>query len=188
MKSHTNHLAAALKGHIHILFMLLHKPYQYLPPLRFINLYFFLIVLDNILNGCDNFKLLLISGDIELNPGPGDDTFSKVEISICHINIRSIKAKFNGVNLKLDLIRNEIAKLYDIITISETWLTDSDNLNNFEIAGFQSPVVLNRTGHAGGVLCWVKNGIAAKRRTDIEVNNLEALWLEIRCINEKFLQ
>ena len=80
-----------------------------------------------------------------------------------------------------------MSKSFNIITLSETWLTDNDNLNNFEIQGFQPPFVLNRSSHAGGVLCWVKNGIAAKRRYDIEVINLEALWLEVRCNNQKFL-
>ena len=131
--------------------------------------------------------LILISWDIELNPGPQNDLSPMMDLSICHINVRSIKATYNGERLKLDLIRNEISKSFNIITLSETWLTNNDNLNNFEIQGFQPPFVLNRSSHAGGVPCWVKNGIAAKRRYDIEVINLEALWLEVRCNNQKFL-
>ena len=113
--------------------------------------------------------LVLISWDIELNPGLQSDLSPMMDVSICHINARSIKATYNGERLKLDLIRNEISKSFNIITLSETWLTNNDNLNNFEIQGFQPPFVLNRSSHAGGFLCWVKNGIAAKRRYDIEV-------------------
>ena len=142
-----------------------------------------IILLKNKSNRFYQFKILLVSGDIELNPGPQEDKTSMAEISICHINVRSIKAKYNGIDLKIDLIRNEVSHIFDIITISETWLTDNDDLQDFLIESFQPPFVLNRAGLAGGVLCWVKNCIAAKRRTDMEVTNLEALWLEIRCHN-----
>ena len=46
---------------------------------------------------------------------------------------------------------------------------------------------MNRPTHSGGVLCWVRNDIVAKRRKDLELNELEALWLEIRYKNKKFL-
>ena len=87
----------------------------------------------------------------------------------------------------MELIRHELSKKFNIITISETWLSDTDNLNDFLIDGFQQPFVLNRPTRAGGVLCWVRNNIAAKRRSDLENNQTEALWLEIRSSNNKFL-
>ena len=44
----------------------------------------------------------------------------------------------------------------------------------------------NRPNTAGGVLCWVSNSLFAKRKTDFEIPELEALWLEIRSNNNKF--
>lgn len=134
-------------------------------------------------------KLLIsICGDIETNPGPIDGiNNNNTNISICHINIRSIKAKFENLVTKIDLISSEICPYYDIITISETWLNGSDNLDDFKLLGFQEPHVLNRNGLGGGVMCWVANHIGAIRRTDLEINNFESLWVEIRSDNNKFL-
>ena len=127
---------------------------------------------------------LLTAWDIELNPGPDVGTmrsnFTLSEISICHLNVRSLKTKINDANVKLELIRHDLASAFNIITVSETWLSDTDNIQDFLIDGFHTPFILNRPTHAGGVLCWVRNDIVAKRRMDLELKELEALWLEIR--------
>ena len=85
--------------------------------------------------------LLIISGNVHLNPGPfATVSNSTRSLSICHINIQSLRYDTKTLfNLKLELIRNEIAEFYDIITISEYWLNDSDDLKLFEIDGFQPP-------------------------------------------------
>ena len=38
----------------------------------------------------------------------------------------------------------------------------------------------------GGVLAWVANSIICKRRKDLETDELEAMWLELRPMNQKF--
>ena len=53
----------------------------------------------------------------------------------------------------MDLIRHDLSKSFNVITVSKTWLSDSDNLNDYLINGFQAPFVLNRPSRAGGVLC-----------------------------------
>ena len=40
--------------------------------------------------------------------------------------------------------------------------------------------------HQGEVIAWVSDKLACKRRTDLESNDLEALWLEVRSLNFKF--
>ena len=75
------------------------------------------------------------------------------------------------------LISSQLAKLGFQIQI--IWMIIDD--------GFQAPFVLNRPSRAGGVLCGVRNSIAAKRRQDSENSQVEALWLEIRSGNNKFL-
>ena len=132
-------------------------------------------------------SLLLTFGDIESNPGPQHDDTSFSDISICHINIRSLKYRLDETLVKMELIRYEFACNFDIITVSETWLTNNDDINEFLIEGFQRPFTLNRNGRGGGILCWVANNIAAKRRSEFEINGFEALWLEIRSFNKKFL-
>ena len=61
--------------------------------------------------------LLIISGDIETNPGPIN--VPNHDLCVVHVNARSLKNK-------IDLIEAE-SHQYDIITISETWLERNDN-------------------------------------------------------------
>ena len=124
--------------------------------------------------------LVMLSMDVHTNPGPNWS-----DLTICHSNIRSLR----NYNDKLDHIKCNLAENYDIITISETWLHDNISSSTLHLSGFQPPYRKDRTGNVGfgGVLTWVLIRIAAKRRTDLELDDLEAMWLEIRCHNNKFL-
>ena len=53
--------------------------------------------------------LILLSGDVELNPGP--DTLKTKSISVCHINIRSLS------HSKLLAIQSSLCDNYDVITV-----------------------------------------------------------------------
>lgn len=124
------------------------------------------------------FISLALSGDVHSNPGPP-------RVKICHSNIRSLKA--NG---KMDSILTDLVGHFNIITLSETWLRAHDLSEGFKIPGYQGPLRKDRDfgqlGY-GGVLAWISNDFGYKRRLDLERNNIEALWLEIRLHNNKFL-
>ena len=70
--------------------------------------------------------LILLSGDVELNPGP-----SKCKnIRLCHVNIRSLsRSKFLA-------IKTSLAELYDVITISESHLHAGIPNSLFKLEGF----------------------------------------------------
>ena len=123
--------------------------------------------------------LLLIAGDIHPNPGP-----TWHDISICHANIRSIRCPE-----KVEHIACSLCKSYDIISLSETWLHSTSSSQHLSLPNFQDPFRRDRDNDSGygGVLAWVSNNIAAKRRKELEVPNLEVMWLEIRARNNKFL-
>ena len=126
--------------------------------------------------------LLCVANDVEKNPGPNERV---LDISICHANIRSLKGQNKMLNISTEFSGN-----FDIITLSETWLSNRDDSMLFQIAGYQKPFRRDRSqgleGY-GGVLAWVSNNIACKRRKDLEFHNIEAMWLEIRMKNNKFL-
>ncbi len=69
--------------------------------------------------------VLLLSGDVELNPGP--NRLTKRYFTFCHANMRSVKRCSD----KLDHIRAEFVGTYDVITVSETWLSPDDNLDQY---------------------------------------------------------
>ena len=144
--------------------------------------------MDNLVNLLCNiflviFLLLVLAGDIETNPRPNTDQDEFCNISICHINIRSLKPKLNDILYKMEMIRHETAPKYNIITLSE----NPDDFDDFAIDGFQRPFIRNRVSLGGGVLCWVADNIAVQRRADLEVNEIEVMWLEIRENVHKFL-
>ena len=125
--------------------------------------------------------LIALCNDVHPNPGPRVD-FNNV--SLCHVNIRSIKAKDKFLHIQTDL-----AGKYDILALSETWLSDVDKTDNFLLQGYQQPHRRDRSFGAegyGGVMVWVTDKIACKRRKDLEIPDIEAMWLEIHCANKKF--
>ena len=136
------------------------------------------------------FLSLLTCGDIESNPGPVDHmSDSDKYISFCHANMRSIKNCLD----KLDHIKADFCGKYDIITLSETWLNPTDRYDAtgkpiYELEGYQEPFRRDRVDHrGGGVLAWVSNGIVCKRRSELEDDSIELMWLELRSKNNKFL-
>ena len=123
--------------------------------------------------------LVLMCGDIHPNPGPN---CHRKELNICHTNIQSIKAKDTFTTLKC-----ELGNKFDIILISETWLSNKDKTRDYKITGYQTPVRRDRnigTAGYGGIMAYVKDDIACKRRKEYEVNEIEGMWLEIRLTNQ----
>ena len=50
----------------------------------------------------------------------------------------------------------------------------------FRVEGFQTPFRKdNNTNGGGGIIVYVRNDIRAKRREDLETNEIYCLWLEI---------
>ena len=135
--------------------------------------------------------ILLSSGDVHPNPGPNSiRNFS--DITMCHSNIRSLKqiCHITGERFKLNDINCHLNHI-DIITLSETWLTGADSSDDYLIPGYQRPFrrdrgLNNGTVGYGGVMAWVSDQIACKQRSDLECDDIEAMWLEIRSANQKF--
>ena len=90
--------------------------------------------------------LLLRCGDIHSNPGPAD---SPKKLSICYSSIRSLNS--GG---KMDHIRIDLCKNFDIITLSETWLKSSVKNDQLIIDGYCIPFRKDRISNLGygGVL------------------------------------
>ncbi len=56
-----------------------------------------------------------------------------------------------------------------------------------DLAGYQLPICKNRASRGGGVMLYVKNEIGAIHRTDLECNDTELLWVELRPGNKKIV-
>lgn len=123
------------------------------------------------------YLLLLLAGDIEINPGPGGVA---KKCSICHINMRGLSGdRFR--ELKTDVSGN-----YDIITLSETLLSKNSK-HDLSLAGYQ-PIIRHDGSDGGrGVAVYVCDNLGIKHRKDLECDTIEGIWLEIKGKSWKFL-
>ena len=113
--------------------------------------------------------LLLISMDVESNPGP------ESEISIFNWNTRSVRNK-------LDYLQ-DIACEYNILCLTETHLDVNIPTSELMIENFAEPFRRDRNFMGGGLLVYCSETIYSKRRLDIEPPNCEILWTEIKLNN-----
>ena len=127
---------------------------------------------------------IYLSGDVESNPGPASinmtpntqqsHSFLKSRgLKIGHLNIRSILGKMD--TLKISLNENP----FDVLTISETWLTSNISDDEISIPGYSLTKNDRIEKHGGGTLAFVKNTIPYKTRVDLQNKNIESTVIEI---------
>ena len=110
--------------------------------------------------------LLLLSGDIHINPGPNVNKGLK----FFHWNLNSICAK-NGVKISKIEAHDAIHK-FDVIAISESMLDSTIRNDAIRIKGFSPEVFRNdhpSNSKTGGVCLYFRDGLPIKRRDDLEV-------------------
>ena len=123
----------------------------------------------------------MLYGDIETQPGPNSLTrgefqkqfISRKGLKIMHQNIRGILSNFDMLQEVFVLHKN-----IDIVTLSETHLSEDNLIDLCELDGYTF-LYRNRVHRkGGGVAIYIKNNIAFQHKHDIE-NSLECLWIEI---------
>ena len=114
-------------------------------------------------------NLLLLCGDVELNPELNQNTAKK--LSICRWNVNSIAAH-NFAKLVLLKAFNSIHK-FDIICLSETYLDSSilHNDSNLEIPGYNSVRSDDPSNKKRGVVCIYYKSYLPLRIIDINYSN-----------------
>lgn len=90
-------------------------------------------------------------------------------LKICNINVCSITSKFNEFR---DLVRDE----FDVIAVSETWLTKDIEDNVIAIKDYQL-FRLDRDGRGGGVAAYFRNFLKVNRYLGLPQYTSEQLWL-----------
>ena len=134
---------------------------------------------------------ILLSGDVHTNPGPNgsnagtasspESSFSSrtssidlsSHISFIHYNVQSVHSK-------LDHLYTELHE-FDIIALSETWLSQATSDSDLHFTSFHPPERKDRTfNNYGGVLLYVKDNLFYRRRLDLEIINIECIWIELK--------
>jgi hypothetical protein len=121
-------------------------------------------------------QYILIIGNVEVNPGPeliNHSSVSDNSISICNINIRSVRNK-------LDFLNN-FTDEFDIIAVAETHLHPNISNNDIEIDSFSKHIIRkDRNNAGGGLLIYSKDYISVIRKNELENNIDESIWVEIQ--------
>ena len=117
-------------------------------------------------------SLLLLGGDIELNPGPAH------KLKVAYFNARSLVNK--SASLEVDVY----SKIFDIVAITETHLDQS--VNSAELFPSNYRVYRrDRNRRGGGVLVAVSDKIICKKRDVLEESDIELLMLDIHYSKNK---
>ena len=76
-------------------------------------------------------------------------------LSVLHFNCRSVKANFSNLqDYILSLVKN-----FDIIAVTETWLNETDNVNDFCMAEYDIAYMNRKNKRGGGVMIYVSKRI-----------------------------
>ena len=126
--------------------------------------------------------LLLLCGDIHPCPGPLNmKDFVKICGSkIIHGNVRGLQSNLIHISSFLS-VYPEI----DIFGIIETHITcgleEEEAEVLFQIPGFSFLSRSRPTGKGGGVGMYLSNNISFIRPNDLELSDIESIWIEITC-------
>ena len=108
-----------------------------------------------------------------------DTSLTSGMLKVMHINI-------NGLREKRDILLTE-AQEYDIVAVTETKLDSDVDPSKITMPGFHDPVRKDRAEDGGGgIVVYLKTDLIGTRRSDLECDDLESIWLDIRAGNNKF--
>lgn len=154
-------------------------------------------------------RILLLAGDIQVNPGPvqstrlrnnqGDNTLriqredylcnsakamslGSNSLNIAHINIRSLRNKVDEVRLLLSVCK------FDILSITETHLDDTISDRQLEVENYKIVRRDRPTGTSGGgCLVYVTTQICTQRMRSLENEQIEGIWLKLQIDSRAFI-
>ena len=76
---------------------------------------------------------------------------------------------------------DDLPLLFDVVSFSEPWLHDEISSNELLFPSFHPPERKDRADNRyGGVILYVKNNLSYIQRQDLELNNLECIWVQIK--------
>ena len=140
---------------------------------------------------------LLLSGDINPNPGPGrrrgesgNKGFARNTTSplhehdifkIPHYGIKLVSWNIQHLSNKVEEIKLILrTEEIDVLCLQETFLTSETNDNQLAVENYGIFRRDRPTGQGGGIIVYVHNRIEARRWFDLEDANLGLIWLELR--------
>ena len=136
---------------------------------------------------------IILSNDIQPNPGPENHSVSTTSdsqnSSFFSHNLSIIQLNIQSLIPKLDILETEMQP-YDIIVITESWLSRKTTDDDLLISNFSRPYRKDRIDRpGGGVAIYIRHGLHSILRSDLISCDIEAVCVEIILIkhNSEFL-
>ena len=77
---------------------------------------------------------------------------------------------------------------FDILSFTETWLNHFTPDRDIILDSFNVPLRKERVESSyGGVAVYIKEAVYYERKTDLEINGLECVWVKLKIKNQKVL-
>ena len=108
-----------------------------------------------------------------------DAWFVSKGLHICHLNVHYLYPKLDEIKLLLHE-QNSM----DIFCLGETFLNDQYSDSELTIPNYNF-IRKDRGSNGGGLIIYYKTNLACIHRVDLESDNLEMLWLEVRNNKQK---
>ena len=108
------------------------------------------------------------------------DVDQQFDVTILHLNVRSIRKHY----AELESLVFGLDSQPDILCLSETWLSNDDNMNSYSINGYKHLAVKNRnTVKGGGVMIQLRNSCNLVKvcKSPFE----ESIFAEVRIHNRR---
>ena len=132
--------------------------------------------------------LLLMCGDVEPCPRRNQNTRFNPElkkltsikgVKIFHYNVRGLSLNFDHIVAMLKCFSN-----MDVVTLSETHLqcekSDEDPEALYFIPGYSFVNKPRKSGKGGGVAAYISDWLTFNRRFDLENDEIECIWLQMK--------
>ena len=99
---------------------------------------------------------------------------TKCGVSFAHLNVRSIVNKLDQFRILLS------KKPFDVICVNETFCDGSISDSEINLPDY-SIIRRDRNRHGGGVAMYIRNSLTFIRRNDLETDDIESIWIEMKC-------
>ena len=140
----------------------------------FVNCCFYVSFVKFLTGCCFDFgmHILMLSGDIELNPGPAT-RYSKKNCRVLYSNIRGLRSNLRDLQAH--------ASSFDLMFLSETLVSDNKHSVEFIIPGFSESHLLYRRNipNAQGMAVYIRSGMPIYRQNKLECKCHEILCFKI---------
>ena len=131
----------------------------------FVNIVVVILFLESI--AASLLLIILLSGDVEVNPGPTHGR--RRQCQMLYSNIRGLHRNLNELIVA--------SKQFDILFCSETMVSNNRSPKELLIPGFKQPHLLKRNERerGQGMAAYIRNGFPASRKTCYECRCHEVL-------------